>query len=64
MGLVIDVTERVSVELRRESVILYVEDERSVEYSYEDVSAIKEAIDTVLKDKRYIDHMLNRSVKT
>jgi hypothetical protein len=57
MGLVIDVTDRVSVELRRESFILYVEDERSVEYNYEDAEAVKTAMATVVMEARYLEHM-------
>lgn len=60
MGFIIDVTDRISVELRRESVILYVgteeENTPSIEYSYDDVNAIIHALHEVKAHDRYKQH--------
>ena len=62
MGLMIEISDRVSIELRRTSVILYVEDPSDAdsvppEWAYEDVQAIIGAFTRVTKESRYFDYM-------
>jgi hypothetical protein len=63
MGLIIDITPRVSVELRRESFVLSNGDDEDpstweqAEYAYTDAQACYSALDRVLRSDRYLDHM-------
>lgn len=52
MGLIVDINHRISIELRRESAILYVEGASDVEYDYADIRAITVALKRIAKSER------------
>lgn len=66
MGLCIDISKRVSVELRRESFRLYVgtdaDQVESVEFDYKDFADIQAALFKVEKSDRYLDDFPRRQV--
>ena len=63
MGLIIDINERVSVELRRESARLIIDDatpSNDIEFDYCDAEAVGAALHKVIKSDRYLDDFARR----
>ncbi len=60
MGIRVEISERVTLELQRESFILYVAGEEEVEYGYENAAEFAAALDRVLRSDRFRDWLSQR----
>lgn len=56
MGIQDEINDRVTYELRRDSVIIYVEGSEPIEWDYNDVEAVNAALFKTMKSDRYLDY--------